>query len=109
KTADAPRTDVSHAATLTCAYAPSRPALPDPLERINLREIVARADRFEHLLIVCATVGRVQLEIVTASEPLYFGHVNLSDEYAIPLPSGDDLVDRFPLRTYSSDRLTCPK
>jgi hypothetical protein len=45
----------------------------------------------------------VQLEIVTASEPLYFGHVNLSDEYAIPLPCGDDLVDRFPLRTFLSD------
>ena len=26
-------------------------------------------------------------EIVTASEPLYFGHVNFSDEYALALPS----------------------
>ncbi|MEJ7603133.1 MAG: hypothetical protein WKG01_34920, partial [Kofleriaceae bacterium] len=46
------------------------------------------------------------LEIVTASEPLYFGHVNLSDEYALPLLCGDDLVDRFPLRTFLADATT---
>jgi multimeric flavodoxin WrbA len=104
KTASAPRSEVTrHAAASTWVFPPSRPALPIPLARINLREMVARPDRFEHHLIVCATIGRTQLEIVTASEPLYFGHVNLSDEYAMPLPSGDDLVDRFPLRTFVSD------
>jgi multimeric flavodoxin WrbA len=93
-----------HAASHTWQFpSPDRPTLPAPLARINLREMVARPDRFEHHLVVCATVGRVQLEIVTASEPLYFGHVNLSDEYAVPLPCGDDLVDKFPLRTFLSD------
>lgn len=104
QTTTAQRTEVSrHAATNTWVFPPSRTELPAPLSRINLREMVARPDRFEHHLIVCATIGRAQLEIVTASEPLYFGHVNLSDEYAMPLPSGDDLVDRFPLRTFLSD------
>ncbi|HEX5058298.1 MAG TPA: flavodoxin family protein [Kofleriaceae bacterium] len=105
KLAETPRSEIArHAATNTWVFPKaSRPALPAPLSRINLREIVARPERFEHHLIVCATIGRVQLEIVTASEPLYFGHVNLSDEYAIPLPCGDDLVDRFPLRTFLSD------
>ena len=93
-----------HATTATWVFPrPDRPALPAPLERVNLRELVARPERLEHHLVVCATLGTVQLEIVTASEPLYFGHVNLSDEYALPLPCGDDLVDRFPLRTFLAD------
>ncbi|HEY5952587.1 MAG TPA: hypothetical protein VIV40_44110, partial [Kofleriaceae bacterium] len=103
---DSPVDETRHAASTTWAFPPARPALPAPLARINLREIVARPERFEHHLIVCATIGRVQLEIVTASEPLYFGHVNLSDEYAMPLPCGDDLVDRFPMRTFVSDART---
>ncbi len=75
-----------HPATSTWRFPPAdRPPLPAPLERVNLRELVARPERFEHHLIVCATLGRVQLEIVTASEPLYFGHVNFSDEYALAL------------------------
>jgi NAD(P)H dehydrogenase (quinone) len=85
---------------------PERPKLAGGIERINLREIVARMDRFEHHLIVCAMIGTVQLEVVTASEPLAFAHVNVSDEYAMALPSGDDLVDRFPLRTFLSDPKT---
>ncbi len=56
--------------------------------------------------IVCATLGNAQLEIVTASEPLYFGHVNISDEFALALPSGDPMVDRLPLRTFISDAAT---
>jgi len=56
--------------------------------------------------LVCATVGDVQLEVTTASEPLYFNHINLSDEYAMALPTGDELVDRFPLRTFLSDPVT---
>ena len=55
---------------------------------------------------ICATVDGVQLEIATASEPLYFSHVNCSDEYALALPTGDELVDRFPLRTFLSDPKT---
>jgi NAD(P)H dehydrogenase (quinone) len=96
-----------HPATNTWVFpSPDRPALPAPLERTNLRELVARPERLEHHLVVCATLGSVQLEIVTASEPLYFGHVNLSDEYALPLRCGDDLVDRFPLRTFLTDATT---
>jgi hypothetical protein len=77
-----------------------------PCERVNLRELIARPERFEHHLVVCATVGRVQLEVVTASEPLYFAHVNVSDEYAVALPTGDALVDGFPFRTFLSDPRT---
>lgn len=94
-----------HRTTDTWRFPPlPRPPLPAPLERVNLRELVARPERFEHHLIVCATLGRVQLEVVTASEPLYFGHVNFSDEYALALPCGDALIDGFyPIRTFVSD------
>ena len=83
-----------------------RPALPDGIERTNLRELMARPARHEHHLAVCATVDGVQLEVTTASEPLYFNHINLSDEYAMALPTGDELIDRFPLRTFLSDPAT---
>ncbi len=96
-----------HSTTATWQFPPAdRPPLPAPLQRTNLRELIARPDRFEHQLVVCAAIGRAQLEIVTASEPLYFGHVNLSDEYALALPCGDPLVDRIPLRTFVSDAAT---
>lgn len=97
-----------HRTTAYWAFPPSdRAPLSPGVDRINLRELVARIDRFEHHLVVCATTGHVQLEIVTASEPLYFGHVNLSDEVALALPCGDDLVDRFPLfRTFLADPQT---
>ncbi len=71
--------------------------------RTNLRELAARPERFEHHLTVVARAGAAQLEIATASEPLYFGHVNVSDEYAMALPTGDLQVDAFPLRTFVSD------
>jgi hypothetical protein len=71
--------------------------------RTNLRELAARRDRLEHHLTVVAKIGDAQLEIATASEPLYFAHINISDEYAVALPTGDDLVDRFPLRTFLTD------
>ena len=83
-----------------------RAALGGGVERTNLRELVARPGRYEHHLLVCATIDGVQLEVATASEPLYFAHVNLSDEYALALPTGDALVDRFPLRTFLSDPVT---
>jgi multimeric flavodoxin WrbA len=85
---------------------PGRAALPDGIERTNLRELVARPARYEHHLMICATVDGVQLEVTTASEPLYFSHINLSDEYALALPTGDELVDRFPLRTFLTDPVT---
>jgi hypothetical protein len=76
----------------------------DDLERVNLRELAARPDRFEHHLIVVAQIGGVQLEIATASEPLYFAHINISDEYAVALPTGDPLLDAFPMRTFVAPR-----
>ncbi|MEA2747978.1 MAG: hypothetical protein QOI41_2121, partial [Myxococcales bacterium] len=84
----------------------ARGPLGGGIERTNLRELVARPGRYEHHLLVCATVDGVQLEVATASEPLYFAHINLSDEYALALPTGDELVDRFPLRTFLSDPVT---
>ena len=46
--------------------------------RTNLRELAARPERFEHHLVVVARAAGAQLEIATASEPLYFAHVNVS-------------------------------
>src|SRR5262245_48289884 len=96
-----------HATSVTWAFPPpDRPPLGEGIERTNLRELVARPERFEHHLVVCAAIGNAQLEITAASEPLYFGHINISDEYALALPTGDDLIDRFPLRTFVSDPAT---
>jgi hypothetical protein len=92
-----------HPATSTWTFPPER--APDP-DRLNLKELAARPERFEHHLIVVAKLGCAQLEIATASEPLYFAHVNISDEYAVALPTGDPLLDAFPLRTFVSDRTT---
>ncbi|HWO18859.1 MAG TPA: flavodoxin family protein [Kofleriaceae bacterium] len=108
---DAMRAEVTvpgrHPAAIHWKFPPmDRQPLPAPLERTNLRMLIARPDRFEHHLIVCATLGHTQLEIVTASEPLYFGHVAFSDEYALALPCGDPMVDRVPLRTFISDATT---
>lgn len=50
-----------------------------------------------------ARVGAAQLECATASEPLYFAHANISDEYALPLPTGDAMLDGFPFRVFLSD------
>jgi len=87
-----------HPTARSWAFPPAdRAPLGPGLERTNLRELVARPERFEHHLVVCASLGGAQLEIVTASEPLYFGHINISDEYALALPTGDDLIDKFPL------------
>jgi len=74
--------------------------------RTNLRELVARPDRFEHHLVVVAQIGDVQLEVTAASEPLFFAHENVSDEFALPLPTGDPMVDHFPFRTFVMDRAT---
>jgi NAD(P)H dehydrogenase (quinone) len=93
-----------HPTTAHWVFPPrDRAPLAHGLERVNLRELVARPERFEHHLVVCASIAGTQLEVTAASEPLYFGHVNISDEYALALPTGDDLVDRFPLRTFVSD------
>ncbi len=83
-----------------------RPVLPAPLRRANLRALAARPMRFEHHLTVVARVGCAQLEIATASEPLYFAHANISDELAMAMQTGDEAVDAFPYRTFLSDPKT---
>jgi hypothetical protein len=92
-----------HPTTAHWALPPAdRPSLPEPLRRVNLRALEARPLRFEHHLMVVGRVGSAQLEIATASEPLFFAHRNISDEYAVPLPSGDGMADTFPFRTFLS-------
>lgn len=81
----------------------SRPALPDPIQRVNLRELAAREGRFEHHLLVVGRVGSAQLELPTASEPLSFAHANLSDELVVVLPTGSPLVDAARFRVFVSD------
>jgi hypothetical protein len=96
-----------HSTTATWAFPPpDRAAPPDGIERTNLRELVARPERFEHHLVVCASIGAVQLEITAASEPCTSAILNIPDEYALALPTGDDLVDCMPrdVRLRSCDR-----
>ena len=75
----------------------------EPVGAMNLLELASRPERFEHHLVVFARIGGAQLEVAAASEPLYFAHRNISDEYALALSTGDELVDRFPLRTFVSE------
>src|SRR5690606_14265154 len=78
-----------HPITKSWALPPSdRAPLPAPLLRTNVRALAARPGRFEHHLVVVARIGAAQLEQATASEPLYFAHANVSDEYALPLTTG---------------------
>ncbi len=91
-----------HPTTKTWRLPSERPPL-EGLARTNLRVLAARSGRFEHHLMVVARIGEAQLECATASEPLYFAHANVSDEYALPLTTGDALVDGAPFRVFVSD------
>jgi hypothetical protein len=96
-----------HPCTASWSFAdPSRPPLPAPLERTNLRELVARPGRFEHHLMVVARIGDDQLECPTASEPLYFAHENVSDEWVVTLPTGNPMLDAFEPRIFIQDVAT---
>jgi hypothetical protein len=98
--AEAPR----HATTASWRLPPAgRPPLPGGLSRTNLRALAARPARLEHHLTVVATIGPAQLEIATASEPVAFAHLNLSDEYALTMATGDPLIDGFAGRTFLFD------
>lgn len=70
---------------------------------LNLREWGASPNLLEHRLTILAEVCDSVLECVTASEPLYFGHVNYSDEFNLLLPTGNPIVDRIQARTYFCD------
>jgi NAD(P)H dehydrogenase (quinone) len=94
---------VRHATSATWIFPPEPRTPPAGARRVNLRDLAARPGRFEHHLTVVARVGRAQLEVVAAAEPLAFAHVNVSDEYALALPTGDGAVDGFPLRTFVAD------
>jgi multimeric flavodoxin WrbA len=93
-----------HPTTKHWSFPPGdRPALPAPHQRVSLRELAARPGRFEHHLMVVARVGDAQIEIATASEPLYFAHHNVSDEYAIAMSTGDQLLEGVPFLTLFTD------
>lgn len=83
-----------------------RSELGQGILRTNLRELCARPGRIEHHLMVVARIGAAQLEVPTASEPLAFAHVNLSDEYVVVLPTGHAMLDAFPFRVFVSDPTT---
>ena len=99
----ATRAMTRHPTTATWLLPPGGRAQPAGARRTNLRVLAARPERFEHHLTVVARAGGAQLEIATASEPLYFAHVNVSDEYALALPTGDPAIDGFPMRTFLAD------
>ncbi len=93
-----------HPTTAHWTFPPDdRVPLGGEARRVSLRELAARPGRFEHHLMVVATVGDAQLEIATASEPLYFAHRNISDEYALPMPTGDAMADAMPFRVFLTD------
>jgi hypothetical protein len=93
-----------HPTTAHWTFPPAdRAPLPGGLARANLRELAARPGRFEHHLMVVARVGAAQLELATASEPLYFAHRNISDEYALPMATGDAMADMISFLTLVSD------
>ena len=91
-----------HPATAHWVFPPADRA-PFAHPRVNLRELVARRERFEHHLLVVATIGDAQLEVATASEPLYFAHLNISDEYALAMTTGDGAADAFGMLTLLTD------
>lgn len=66
----------------------------------SLRALMSKPDRFEHHLVVVARAGDAVMECTIASEPLAFAHRNISDEYALILPTGDPLLDAFQARTF---------
>lgn len=85
----------------------AREALPGGaggIRRTNLRELTARPGRYEHHLMVVASIGANQLEAPTASEPLYFAHQNFSDEWVVTLPTGNPMLDSFEPRVFIQDK-----
>ena len=97
-------TETRHPTTAHWTFPPSdRAPLPGNARRVSLRELAARPGRFEHHLMIVATIGDAQIEIATASEPLYFAHGNISDEYALPMRTGDAMADAMPFRVFLSD------
>ncbi len=92
-----------HPTTVSWRFPPAKRPRLTGAHRLNLREHAARPGRFEHHLDVVGRVGGAQLECVVASEPLYFAHANISDEYATAMTCGDELLDSFPFRTFLTD------
>lgn len=82
------------------------PKVAPEIRATHLRALLAREGRHEHHLMVVASVGEAQLEAVCATEPLFFAHANVSDEWVIPLRTGDPLLDAAPLRVFLSDPTT---
>ncbi|MCA9772341.1 MAG: hypothetical protein KC466_08025 [Myxococcales bacterium] len=90
-----------------CAHWVIEPGVLEPhapeaarLELMNLRAFAAAPDRLEHFLEPVARIDDCILENATASEPLFFGHVNVSDEFNFLMRTGDVLMDHGRGRTF---------
>lgn len=70
---------------------------------LNLRVWAANPGQLEHQLTIVAEVGEAVIEAVCASEPLFFGHVNYSDEFNLVMPTGFGPIDRIDAKTYLFD------
>ena len=70
---------------------------------VNLRVWGANPKQLEHQLTIVATVADAVIEAATASEPLYFGHVNYSDEFNLVFPVGFAPIDNMDVKTYLID------
>ncbi|MEW6775153.1 MAG: hypothetical protein AB1405_02565 [Bdellovibrionota bacterium] len=66
---------------------------------LNIREWASNPKLLEHRLTILAEVRDAVIEFVTASEPLYFGHVNYGDEYNLVFPTGHHGIDAIEVRT----------
>lgn len=76
------------------------------LELLNVKAFAAAPDRVEHWLQPVARIGDCVIESATSSEPLYFAHVNVSDEFNILMPTGDVILDHAKGRTFFFDAET---
>lgn len=70
---------------------------------LNLKVWAANPKQLEHRLTILAEIGDSVIEVVTASEPLYFGHVNYSDEFNLVYPLGLAPLDGIFVQTYLMD------
>lgn len=76
---------------------------PEGFSLVNLRVWAANPKQLEHQLTPIAEVGECVIEVVCASEPLFFGHVNYSDEFNLVFPTGFGPIDGIDAKTYLID------
>lgn len=73
---------------------------------VNLRVWGANPKQLEHQLTIVAEVADAVIEAACASEPLYFGHVNYSDEFNLVFPIGFAPIDNMDVKTSLLDTET---